>query len=67
MFKNNTIEGVYTLKPESCFKFEKEEYKYDTAAASTVDLKVTHYLLKGLIDVTLDTAASQPNIQVAIT
>jgi len=37
--------GIYTLTPVSCYKFERESYKYNTANPRLLDLQATHFLL----------------------
>jgi hypothetical protein len=41
--------GVYTLTPASCYKFERDTYKYDTANPRLLDLQATHYLLNASV------------------
>jgi len=39
--------GVYKLSPDSCHKFEKEVYTYDTANPETLTLTAVSHLVKG--------------------
>jgi len=53
--------GIHTLQPKSCYKFEQDTYKYDTASPKIIDLTATHYLVKGTIEAT-ETADITVNI-----
>ena len=44
-----TKPGVYSIKPISCFKFEKETYKFDTAQPKRLDMNAVAFGLKGAI------------------
>jgi hypothetical protein len=44
-----TKPGVYSVKPISCFKFEKETYKFDTAQPKRLDMNAVAFGLKGAI------------------
>jgi hypothetical protein len=41
--------GIYTLAPVSCYKFERDTYKYDTANPRLLDLQATHYQLNASV------------------
>jgi len=43
--------GVHMLRPVSCYRFEQETYKYDTASPKVIELTALLYLVKGQIDV----------------
>jgi hypothetical protein len=45
--------GIYNFTPsQTCFKFEKEVYRYDTTTGGKIDLVATHYSLRGTVSVT---------------
>lgn len=41
--------GIYKLTPVSCYRFEKDEYTYDTSAPKVLELQAKDYKVHGLI------------------
>ncbi|KAK3103627.1 hypothetical protein FSP39_020627 [Pinctada imbricata] len=41
--------GVYKLRPDSCHKFEKEEYTYDTSNPELLTLTAIQHLVEGIV------------------
>ncbi len=58
--------GVHFLQPKSCYKFEQDTYRYDTASSKVLELTVTHYLVKGLIEVQQQDTSAKEDILVTV-
>ena len=43
--------GVYQISPKSCYKFEKENYLYDTSSPSPISFTPTHFKVEASITV----------------